>query len=104
MKSGEAALPPLRAGVLCILNTHSEMYFLLLCGGRVLLNQLGKQAIVGPIVPVPEGISSGMRSGRGNGSTRTKPTPMPLPRQKLLRYLTWNRTQAAALGRRRLTT
>jgi hypothetical protein len=41
----------------------------------------------------------GMRIGRGNRSTRRKPAPVPLCPHDL----TWDRTQVAAVGSRRLT-
>jgi hypothetical protein len=45
----------------------------------------------------------GMRIGRGNRRTRRKPTPEPLCSPQIPHNLTWTRTQAAAVGNRRLT-
>jgi hypothetical protein len=44
-----------------------------------------------------------MRVGKGNRSTRRKPTPVPLFPQQIPHDLTCDRTQAAAVGNRRLT-
>jgi hypothetical protein len=46
----------------------------------------------------------GMRIGRGNQSVRRKPAPVPLCPPQILHGLTWDRTRAAKVGSRRLTT
>jgi hypothetical protein len=45
----------------------------------------------------------GMRIGRRNQSTRRKLAPMPLWPKQIQYDLTWDRTQAAAVGSRRIT-
>jgi hypothetical protein len=45
----------------------------------------------------------GMIIGRGNRSTLRKPAPMPLLPPQIPHRLIWDRTQAAAVGNRRLT-
>jgi hypothetical protein len=40
----------------------------------------------------------GMRIGRGNRSTRREPVPVPLCPPQIPRDLTWDRTQAVAVG------
>jgi hypothetical protein len=49
------------------------------------------------------GAIGGMRISRGNRSTRRKPAPAPLCPPQIPHKLTWARTRAAAVGRRRLT-
>jgi hypothetical protein len=49
------------------------------------------------------GVVSGMRIGRGNKSTRRKPAPVPLGPPQILHDLTWDRTWAAVVGSRQLT-
>jgi hypothetical protein len=49
------------------------------------------------------GAVGGMRIGRGNRSTRRKPATVPLCPPQIPHDLTWSRTQAAAVGSRRLT-
>jgi hypothetical protein len=49
------------------------------------------------------GAVSGMRIGRRNRSTRRKPAPVPLFPPQIPQYLTWARTQTAAVRIRRLT-
>jgi hypothetical protein len=44
-----------------------------------------------------------IRISRGNRSTRRKPAPMPLYPPQIPHDLTWARTRAAMVGRRRLT-
>jgi hypothetical protein len=44
-----------------------------------------------------------VRIGRGNRSTRRKPAPVPLCPPQIPHDLTWDRTQAAAVGSQRLT-
>jgi hypothetical protein len=48
------------------------------------------------------GAIGGMRIGRGIRSTRIKPAPVPLCPLRIPNDLTWDRTRAAAVGRRRL--
>jgi hypothetical protein len=48
------------------------------------------------------GAVGGMRIGRGNGSTGRKPASVPLFPPQFRHILTWARTRAAAVGRRRL--
>jgi hypothetical protein len=48
------------------------------------------------------GAVGGMRADRGNRSTWRNPTPAPPCPPYISRDLTWDRTQAAALGSRRL--
>jgi hypothetical protein len=49
------------------------------------------------------GAVGGMKIGRGTRSTRRKPATVPLCPPQILHDLTWARTQAAAVGSRRLT-
>jgi hypothetical protein len=72
----------------------------------VRLSPLGTAPTVCPIAPAPDdddecGTVGGMRIGRG--STRTKPAPVPLCPPQISHGLSWARTQAAAVGSRRLT-
>jgi hypothetical protein len=46
----------------------------------------------------------GMRIGRGNRSIRRKRAPVPLCLPRSSYETTWDRTRAAAVGSRRLTT
>jgi hypothetical protein len=49
------------------------------------------------------GAIGGMKIGRGNRSIRRKPAPAPLCPPQIPLDQTWDRTQAAAMGSRRLT-
>jgi hypothetical protein len=49
------------------------------------------------------GAIGGMKIGRGNRNTRRKPAPVSLCPPQILHDLTWARTRAAAVERRRLT-
>jgi hypothetical protein len=49
------------------------------------------------------GAVGGMRIGTGNRSTRRKPAPVPHCPPQIPHDLTWDRTQAAAVGSQRLT-
>jgi hypothetical protein len=49
------------------------------------------------------GAVGGIEIGRGNRSTRRKPAQVPLCPPKIPHDLAWNRTQAVAVGSRRLT-
>jgi hypothetical protein len=48
------------------------------------------------------GALDGMRIGRGNPSTRRIPAAVPLCPKQIPLDLTWDRTRAAVVGRRRL--
>jgi hypothetical protein len=75
----------------------------------VRLSPLGTSATVWPIVPVTDEIDDeceavgGTKIGRGNRSTRRKPAPSSLCPPQIPHDLTWDRTQAAVVGSRRLT-
>jgi hypothetical protein len=49
------------------------------------------------------GAVGGLRIGRGNRSARRKPTPVPLCPPQIPHDLFWARSQASAVGSRRLT-
>jgi hypothetical protein len=74
-------------------------------GGEVQLGPLGTAAINRPIVPAPGDYDDGeigAMIGRRNRSTRRKPAPVPL-RPPKTPHDARTRTQAAAVGSRRLT-
>jgi hypothetical protein len=71
------------------------------------MNPLGTSISNWSIVPVPgdeNGVFDGMKIGRGNQSTREKPAPAPLCAPEIKHGLTWDRTRAAAVETRQLTT
>jgi hypothetical protein len=76
--------------------------------GGVRLSPLGTLATVGllyqpQMIDDGYGAVGGMRIGRGNRITRRKPAPVPLCSPQIPHDLTWDRTQAAAVGSQRLT-
>jgi hypothetical protein len=84
-----------------------DLFYTVACGG-MRLSPLVTSATNGPIVPAPDyrwiwSIFGGMRIGRGNRSSRRKPVLVPLCPPQIPHDLTRDRTQAAAVGSRRLT-
>jgi hypothetical protein len=74
------------------------------------LGPLGTRASSWPVVPAQmidvdeecEAVGR-MRIGRGNKSARRKPAPVPLCPPQTTHDLTWARTRASTVGRRKLT-
>jgi hypothetical protein len=86
---------------------HGYYFFLVSLGG-VRLSPLGTSATVGlsyqpRMIDDDYGAVGGMRIDRGNRSTRRKPASVPLCPPQIPHDLTWDRTQAAAVGSQRLT-
>jgi hypothetical protein len=90
-------------------HSTTHIYIFLISWDGVRLSPLGMSATIWPTVAAQMidddecGAVGGMRTGRGNRSTRRKLATLPLFPPQMPHDLTWDRTQTAAVGSRRVT-
>jgi hypothetical protein len=93
---------------LCISANMSLQVFSSLLGGGGDWNHLVRWPLIGLLyqprmIDNECGAIRRMRTNRGNRSTQRKPAPVPLCPPQIPHDMTWARTRAVAVGRRRLT-